>query len=327
MRRRVFIKAIVGSSLAWPFAVRAQQAGIPVIGLLGIRTAEFDAPLLAEFIRGIRETGFVEGRDFKIEYRWAGGQFDRLPGLAEELVRQKVALIITFGGTAATRAAKAASTTIPIVFTTGDDPVLTGLVSNLNRPGGNITGGTFFYNELAAKQLDLLHRLLPTMSVLAMLTNPNEVGAESEINDVETAARSKGIQLTVMRAGTERDIDEAFATFAEHHAGAVLIGSNPFYVVRANQIIALATHYALPTMFWRRELAQAGGLMSYGASPTEIHHQIGTYAGRILKGEQPGDLPVIQVTKIDFVINLKTAKALHLDIPPMLLALADEVME
>ena len=326
MRRRDFIN-IVGSAAAWPFAAHAQQAGVPVIGLLGIRTAEFDAPLLAEFIRGIRETGFVEGRDVKIEYRWAGGQFDRLPSFAEELVRRNVALIVTFGGTAATLAAKAASTTIPIVFTTGDDPVRSGLVSSLNRPGGNTTGGTFFYNELAAKQLDLLHRLLPTMTVLAMLANPNEVGAELEINDAETAARSKGLQLIVMRAGTEGEIDDAFATFAQHHAGAVLIASNPFYVVRANQLFALAAHYALPTMFWRRELAEAGGLMSYGASPTEIYHQIGAYAGRILKGEQPGDLPVIQVTKIEFVINLKTANALHLDIPPMLLALADEVIE
>jgi putative tryptophan/tyrosine transport system substrate-binding protein len=326
MRRRDFIN-IVGSAAAWPFAAHAQQAGVPVIGLLGIRTAEFDVPLLAEFIRGMRETGLVEGRDVKIEYRWAGGQFDRLPGFAEELVRRNVSLIVTFGGTAATRAAKAASATIPIVFGIGDDPVQFGLVTSLNHPGGNITGATNFYNELAAKQLDLLHRLLPAVTVFAMLANPNEVGAESEINDAETAARSKGVQLTVMRASTEREIDNGFATFAQHHVGAVLLASNPFYVVQANQLIALAAHYALPTMFWRRELAEAGGLMSYGASPTEIYRQIGIYAGRILKGEQPGDLPVIQVTRIEFVINLKTAKALHLDIPPTLLALADEVIE
>jgi putative tryptophan/tyrosine transport system substrate-binding protein len=326
MRRRDFIN-IVGSAAAWPFAAHAQQAGVPVIGLLGIRTAEFDAPLLAEFIRGMSETGLVEGRDVKIEHRWAGGQFDRLPSLAEELVRRNVALIVTFGGTAATRAVKATGTSIPIVFAIGDDPVQSGLVSSLSRPGGNTTGATNFYNELGAKQLDLLHQLLPTVTVLAMLANPNEVGAESQINDAATAARSKGLQLTVMRASTEREIDDAFVTFVQHRAGAVLIASNPFYVVRATQLIALAAHYALATMFWRRELAEAGGLMSYGASPTEIYHQIGIYAGRILKGEQPGDLPVIQVTKIEFVINLKTAMALHLDIPPTLLALADEVIE
>jgi putative ABC transport system substrate-binding protein len=326
MRRRDFIN-IVGSAAAWPFAAYAQQAGVPVIGLLGIRSAEFDAPLLAEFIRGMRKAGLVEGRDVKIEYRWAGGQFDRLPSLAEELVRRNVALIVTFGGTAATLAAKAASTTIPIVFSVGDDPVRSGLVSSLSHPGGKITGATNFYNDLAAKQLDLLHRLLPTVTVFAMLTNPNEVAAESEISDAESAARSKGLQLTVMRASTEREIDTAFAIIAQHHAGAVLVGSNPYYVVRANQLITLAARYALPTMFWRRELPEAGGLMSYGANPTEIYHQIGTYAARILKGEQASDLPVIQVTKIEFVINLKTAKALHLDIPPTLLALADEVIE
>ena len=326
MRRREFITLLSGAAAAWPIAARTQQAGVPVIGLLGIRTAEFDAPLLAEFIRGIRETGFVEGRDVKLEYRWAGGQFDRLPSFAEELVRRNVALIVTFGGTAATLAAKAASTTIPIVFAVGDDPVRSGLVSSLSRPGGKITGATNFYNELGAKQLDLLHRLLPTVTVFAILANPNEVAAESEINDAESAARSKGLQLTVMRARTEREIGNAFATFAQHHAGAVLVASNPYYVVRANQLITLAARYALPTMFWRRELPEAGGLMSYGANPTEIYHQIGTYAARILKGEQPGDLPVIQVTKIEFVINLKTAKALHLDIPPTLLA-ADEVIE
>jgi putative ABC transport system substrate-binding protein len=271
MRRRDFIN-IVGAAAAWPFAAHAQQAVVPVIGLLGIRTAEFDAPVLAELIRGMRETGFVEGRDFKIEYRWAEGRVDRLPGFAQELVHHNVALIITSGGTAATLAAKAASTTIPIVFTTGDDPVRSGLVSSLNRPGGNTTGGSFFYNELAAKQFDLLHRLLPTMTVLAILANPNEVGAESEITDAATAARSKGLQLTVERASTEREIDDAFASFVQRRAGAVLIASNPFYVVRANQLIALAAHYALPAMFWRRELAEAGGLMSYGASPTEIYH-------------------------------------------------------
>jgi putative tryptophan/tyrosine transport system substrate-binding protein len=326
MRRRDFI-SIFGSAAVWPFTATAQTAGVPTIGLLGIRTAEFDAPLLADFIRGMRESGFVEGRDVKIEYRWAGGQFDRLPSFAEELVRRNVALIVTFGGTAATLAAKAASSTIPIVFSVGDDPVRSGLVSSLSRPGGKITGATNFYNELAAKQLDLLHRLLPTVTVFAMLANPNEVAAESEINDAESAARSKGLQLRVIRASTEREIDNAFATFAQHHAGAILVASNPYYAVRANQLVALAARYALPTMFWRRELPEAGGLMSYGASPTEIYHQIGSYAARILKGEQAGDLPVIQVTKIEFVINLKTAQALHLDIPPTLLALADEVIE
>ena len=317
MKRREFITLIGGAAATWPLAARAQQPAMPIIGFLGVRTPEFDAGMLAKFRRGMSEQGYAEGTNVTIDFRWAGGQFDRLPALAEELVRRQVSLLVTSGGTASARAAKAATTAIPIVFAIGDDPVEFGLVASLNRPGGNITGVTNFYGALAAKQLGLLRELAPKVDVIAVLVNPNEPASGSQVRDAEAAAHEVGQQLVIHKATTERDIDAAFATFLEQRAGALLLGANPFFATRANQLFALAARYRLPTMYWRSELAKAGGLMSYGANPNDGYRQAGVYAGRILKGEKPADLPVVQPTKFEFVINLKTAKALGLDVPPI----------
>jgi putative ABC transport system substrate-binding protein len=326
MRRRQFIR-LSGGVAIWPLAASAQRQAIPTIGLLAARTPEFDAPLLDGFLRGLNETGYFEGKNVAIDYRWAEGHFDRLPALAEELVRKQVALIATFGGTAAVRAAKAATSSIPIVFAIGDDPVKFGLVANLNHPGGNITGGTNFFGELAAKQLGLLRTLVPSASVIAVLANPDEPAGEHQIADAQAAANSSGQELIVLRASTVSEIDVAFASLVQHHAGALLLGANPFFATRISQLTALAMRYDVPTMYWRRELAEAGGLISYGANPTELYPHIGRYAGRILAGGKPGELPVLQPTKIELVINLKAAKALGLTIPSTLLAVADEVIE
>ncbi len=283
--------------------------------------------MLAEFRRGLREAGYVEGANVTIEFRWAAGEFDRLPGLAEDLVRRRVALLVTSGGTASARAAKAATTAIPIVFSIGDDPVRFGLVASLNRPGGNITGVTNFYGALAAKQLELLRELVPKAGVIAVLVNPDEPAAETQVTHAEAAAGEIAQQLLVLRARTEHEINSAFTTLAQHRAGALLLGANPFFATRANQVVGLAARQALPTMYWRSELAKAGGLMSYGASPAEMYRHAGVYAGRILKGEKPADLPVVQPARFELVINLKTAKALGLDVPATLIARADEVIE
>jgi putative tryptophan/tyrosine transport system substrate-binding protein len=325
--RRKFIATLSGAAVAWPLEARAQQPTMPVIGFLGVRTPEFDAPLLTEFRRGLIEKGYAEGTNLTIKFRWAAGQFDRLPGLAEDLVRERVSLLVTSGGTSAARAAKAATAEIPIVFSIGDDPVQFGLVASLNRPGGNITGVTSFFGLLAAKQLGLLRELAPKASVIALLVNSDEPASESQISDTEAAAREVGQQLLVTKATTERDIDAAFATLVQQRAGALLLGANPFFVTRANQIFELAARHAVPTMYWRSELAKAGGLMSYGASPGEPYRQAGIYAGRILRGENPANLPVVQPTKFEFVINLKTAKAIGLTVPQTLLVAADEVIE
>jgi ABC-type uncharacterized transport system substrate-binding protein len=325
MKRRDFI-TLLGGAAAWPIAANAQQA-MPVIGLFSVRTAEFDAPLLAAFRRGLNEGGYIEGKNVAIELRWGGGAFERLPALAQELVRRQVALIVTFGGTAAARAAKEATTVIPIAFAVGDDPVKFGLVASLNRPGGNLTGVTNFYGELAAKQLGLLRTLAPTAALIAMLVNPDEPAAESQVEQAQAAAQAIGQRLLVLRAGTEHDIDVAFAALVERRAGALLLGANPFFAVRKNQLFALASRHAVPTLYWRSELARAGGLMSYGSYPIETYRHLGDYAARILKGEKPANLPILQPTRFELVINLKTAKALGLTIPPSVLALADEVIE
>lgn len=328
MKRREFITLLATAATAWPLRARAQLPSTPpVIGLLAVRTPKFDAPLVEAFKRGIAETDYVEGKNIAIEYRWADGHFDRLPALADELVQKQVALIVTFGGTASARAAKTATSSIPIVFGIGDDPVKLGLVGNLSHPGGNITGATNFYGELAAKQLGLLRNLVPSAQVVAIMANPNEPAGESQISDAQTAAKSIGQELIVFRASTESEIDAAFAKLVQKHAGALLLGANPFFVTRISQIASLANRYALPTMYWRRELVEAGGLISYGANPTEIYSVIGRYAGRILAGAKPADLPVQQPTKFELVINLKTAKGLGLDVSPELLATADEVIE
>jgi putative ABC transport system substrate-binding protein len=326
MNRRGFIAGL-GAATVWPVMARAQQQAMPVIGLFSVRTAEFDAPLLAAFRRGLNEGGYIEGKNVAIELRWGGGAFERLPALAQELVRRQVALIVTFGGTAAARAAKEATAIIPIAFAVGDDPVKFGLVASLNRPGGNLTGVTNFYGELAAKQLGLLRTLAPTAALIAMLVNPDEPAAESQVEQAQAAAQAIGQQLLVLRAGTEHDIDVAFAALADRRAGALLLGANPFFAVRKNQLFALASRHAVPTLYWRSELARAGGLMSYGSYPIETYRHLGDYAARILKGEKPANLPVLQPTRFELVINLKTAKALGLTIPPSVLALADEVIE
>jgi putative tryptophan/tyrosine transport system substrate-binding protein len=327
MRRREFIAFVGSTAAAWPLATRAQQARPPVIGVLAVRTPEFDAPLVDAFKRGMNETGYFDGKNIVIEYRWAAGHFDRLPALADELVQKQVALIVTFGGTASARAAKTAISSIPIVFAIGDDPVKLGLVTNLSRPEGNITGATNFYGELAAKQLGLLRGLVPSAAVIAIIANPNEPAGEFQISDAQAAAKSIQQELIVFRASTESEIDTAFANLVQQHAGALLLGANPFFVTRISQIVALANRYAVPAMYWRRELVEAGGLISYGANPTEIYTVIGRYAGRILAGAKPADLPVQLPTKFELVINLKTAKALGLDVSPELLATADEVIE
>jgi putative tryptophan/tyrosine transport system substrate-binding protein len=312
---------------AWPLAARAQQATPAAIGVLAVRTPEFDAPLVDAFKRGMNETGYFDGKNVVIEYRWAAGHFDRLPALADELVQKQVALIVTFGGTASARAAKTATSSIPIVFSIGDDPVKLGLVTNLSRPEGNITGATNFYGELAAKQLGLLRGLVPSAAVIAIIANPNEPASEFQISDALAAAKSIQQELIVFRASTESEIETAFANLVQRHAGALLLGANPFFVTRIGQIVSLANRYAVPAMYWRRELVEAGGLISYGANPTEIYTVIGRYAGRILAGAKPADLPVQLPTKFELVINLKTAKALGLDVSPELLATADEVIE
>jgi putative ABC transport system substrate-binding protein len=327
MRRRAFIEGIATLGVAWPLAARSQQATPPVIGVLAVRTPEFDAPLVEAFKQGMNETGYFEGKNILIEYRWAAGHFDRLPALAEELVQKQVALIVTFGGTASARAAKTATSSIPIVFSIGDGPVTLGLVTNLSRPGGNITGATNFYGELAAKQLGILRRLVPSAAVIAIMANPNEPAGEFQISDAQAAAKLIQQELIVFRASTESEIDTAFTNLVQQHADALLLGANPFFVTRTSQIVSLANRYAVPAMYWRRELVEAGGLISYGAHPTEIYSIIGRYAGRILAGAKPADLPVQLPTKFELVINLKTANALGLDVPPQLLTTADEVIE
>jgi len=326
MRRRELIVLFGGAMAAWPFAACAQQKATPVIGYLGTGSPGPNAPQLAAFRQGLSETGYVEGQNVAIEYRWAAGFFDRLPTLAAELVDRKVD-VIAAGSPPAALAAKRATSTIPIVFNTGDDPVATGLVASLARPGGNLTGVSMLLTELVPKRLQLLLEMVPQARVIALLVNPNGPEAEPTIRDAETAARAKGVHLAILKAGTEGEIDAAFATLVQLHADALLVGNDPFFNSQREQLVALAARHAVPVIYFFREFAAAGGLISYGPRLPDFFRQVGVYVGRILKGAKPADLPVQQPVKFELVINLKTAKALGLTVPQSLLQRADEVIE
>jgi putative tryptophan/tyrosine transport system substrate-binding protein len=324
--RRKFLATLGGAAAAWPLAARAQQPAMPVVGYLNLASPESDASRLTGLRRGLNETGYVEGRNFLIEYRWAGNQADRLPALAADLVQLQVAVIVAVGVLPAL-AAKAATTSIPIVFSVSFDPVQLGLVASLNRPGGNLTGYNAFVNELGAKGLALLHDLVPSVATIGILENPNNPISEQMTRDALAAAPVIGLRAQVLKADTDREIDAAFVSLVQARTGALLVANDAFFNNRIEQVVALAARHAIPTMHTFREFVVAGGLISYGTSLIETFRQLGLYAGRILKGERPTDLPVIQATKLELVINLKTAKALGLQIPDRLLALADEVIE
>jgi putative ABC transport system substrate-binding protein len=325
MMRREFITLLGGGAVAWPSVILAQQP-IPVIGYLG--NAKPAATSMTAFRQGLSEADYVEGQNLTIEFRWVDGQYDRYPDLAADLVRRQVSVIVTTGGITPVRAALGATSKIPIVFLVGVDPVREGLVVSMNRPGGNLTGVTTLNAELGPKRLELIHELVPTASLIAVLVNPANLLAEPLLRDLEVAGRRMGIQIHALQASTEGELDAAFAGLRQLQAGALMIGTDPFLNAQSKQLGALAARYAIPTIYQYREFAAAGGLMSYGmVNLTDPNRLVGAYAGRILKGEKPSDLPVQQPTKIELIVNLKTAKALGLEVPPTLLARADEVIE
>jgi putative tryptophan/tyrosine transport system substrate-binding protein len=325
MRRRDFISLVGGSAVAWPLAGRAQQPALPVIGFLNAGTAAAYAPYVTAFRKGLSAAGHIEGRDAIIEYRWAEGQTEREPTLVAEVARQQVAVIVVTASTALALAAKAATLSIPIVFAIGADPVKFGLVASFNRPGGNVTGVSFLANFLAAKQLEVLHETVPKAAVIGLLVNPDNPNAETDTAEVRAAADALGLTLVVANARDDNDIDTALTSMVQRQASALLIGADALF--RRNRIAALTVRHALPAITNARDFALAGGLMSYGADLREAYYQVGLYAGRILKGEKPADLPVVQSTKFELVINMRAAKTLGIEVPPMLQARADEVIE
>ena len=327
MKRREFIWLFGGAAVLWPLAVYAQQRPMPVIGFLNVASPGPLRQQIAAFREGLKEFGYVEGQNVAVEYRWAEGQYDRLPELAADLVRQQVSVIFVGGGAPAELAVKAATTTIPIVFSTGGDPVRSGLVASLNQPSGNITGVYHFATGLEAKRLGLLHEMLPKATPIAVLINPNYADAENQLRDVQEAAARLGVQLVVVRANAESDFNAAFSTVVQQRSGALLVCASPFFNNRREQLVVLAARHALPTIYEWRDFAAAGGLMSYGTSLADAYRQVGVYTGLILKGAKPADLPIVQATRFEFVINLSTAKALGIEVPPTLLARADEVIE
>ena len=315
MRRRKFITLLGGAAVSWPLAVRAQQPTMPVIGFLSAASAREFAHLVAAFRQGLSETGYADSRNVVIEYRWAEGHYDRLPAFAAELVHRPVTVLFTSGGTPSMQAASAATTTIPVVFVAGNDPIKLGLVASLNRPGGNMTGVYMFTTQLESKRLGLLRELVPTATMVAVLMNPTGPATQAQLDDVERAAHAVNLPTHIVRASSDRELDTAFATLIQLRAGALLVASDVFFNSRRDHVVALAARHAIPAIYEFREFAMAGGLMSYGTSLTDAYRQAGTYAGRILKGEKPADLPVVQATKFELVINLKTAKKLGLALP------------
>jgi putative ABC transport system substrate-binding protein len=327
VKRREFMTVVGSAAAAWPLAARAQQPAMSVIGYLSARSPDDTAHLVVAFRKGLSEGGFVEGQNVIVEYRWALGQHDRLPALAAELARRPVDIFVSTGGESAALAAKAATSTIPIAFIIGGDPVRVGLAASYNRPGGNSTGINILTSTLEPKRLGLLRELVPQAATIAALLNPDFPGYESQLRDVQEAARVIGLRIHVLRANTDSDIEAAFETISQQRIPALAVAAGPFFDTRRDKLVGLAAHRAVPTMYHFREFAAAGGLVSYGTHLADAYRQVGAYAGRILKGAKPAELPILQPTKFELVINLKTAKALGLEIPPTLLARADEVIE
>jgi ABC-type uncharacterized transport system substrate-binding protein len=327
MRRREFIAGL-GSAAAWPLVARAQRSATPIVGFLSSASRESYAHLVSAFLQGLSETGYVEGRNVEIEYRWGEGQYERLPALAVDLVQRRVAVIAATGSANAAESAKAATSTIPIVFANGSDPVKLGIVSSLNRPGGNATGISFLHNSsIVSKRLDMLRTLVPQATTFAFLVNPDNPATQADLEDVQSVPRIVGQRIIVLTARTENEIDAAYATLVQQRASGLLVNVDAFFYSRRNHLVTLAARHALPAFYYERQYVADGGLISYGASNTDGYRQAGNYVGRILKGARPTDLPVLQPTKFELVINLKTAKALGLTIPETLLATADEVIQ
>jgi len=324
MKRRNFVFLLGSAFVVLPRVARAQQ---PIIGFLSSRSAGESASVVAAFLQGLRERGYVEGQNLAIEYRWADGRYDRLPTLAAELVDRHATVIVAVGGEPSALAAKAVTSTIPIVFTTGGDPVKLGLVASLARPGNNLTGVALLFAEVQAKRLQMLQELVPAITAVALLVNPTNAATDQDVREMEVAARSHGLQLQLLKAATDTDFDTAFATILERRVGGLIVAQDPFFIARRDQLVTLAARHAVPTIYFSGEFVRAGGLISYGGSLAAGYRQVGLYAGRILEGTKPADLPVVQPTKFELVVNLKTAEALGLTVPQTILGRADEVIE